>query len=139
MHDTSSGPAGGEGTSLDIVKQVLSVVESRSVVDAGTVTEASIRSFLDAGAETVYAFEPIPAELETEHHGRVLGGQGQLWTEYLEGPKQVEYMAFPRLTELAEVLWSQQSRRNYADFLTRLDEHLRRLSILDVAYRPPGP
>jgi glycosyltransferase involved in cell wall biosynthesis len=57
MHDTSSGTAGGEGTSLDIVKQVLSVVEARSVVDAGTVTEASIRSFLDAGAETVYAFE----------------------------------------------------------------------------------
>jgi hexosaminidase len=89
--------------------------------------------------ETVYSFEPIPAELEPEHQARILGGQGQLWTEYLEGPKQVEYMAFPRLTALAEVLWSQKSRRNYADFLARLDEHLRRLSILDVAYRPPGP
>ena len=89
--------------------------------------------------ETVYAFDPIPAELEPEHQSRILGGQGQLWTEYLEGPKQVEYMAFPRLTALAEVLWSQKSRRNYNDFLTRLDEHLRRLSILDVAYRPVGP
>jgi hexosaminidase len=88
--------------------------------------------------ETVYSFEPIPPELEPEHQARILGGQGQLWTEYMEGPKQVEYMAFPRLTALAEVLWSQKSRRNYADFLARLDEHLRRLSILDVAYRP-GP
>jgi hexosaminidase len=89
--------------------------------------------------ETVYAFDPIPAELEAEHQSRILGGQGQLWTEYLDGPKQVEYMAFPRLTALAEVLWSPKSRRNYPDFLARLDEHLRRLSILDVAYRPPGP
>jgi hexosaminidase len=89
--------------------------------------------------ETVYTFEPVPAELEPEHQARVLGGQGQLWTEYMEGPKQVEYMAFPRLTALAEVLWSQKTRRNYTDFLTRLDEHLRRLSILDVAFRPPGP
>jgi hexosaminidase len=89
--------------------------------------------------ETVYSFEPVPAELEPEHQARILGGQGQLWTEYLEGPKQVEYMAFPRLTALAEVLWSQKTRRNYTDFLTRLDEHLRRLSILDVAFRPPGP
>jgi hexosaminidase len=89
--------------------------------------------------ETVYSFDPIPAELEPQHQSRILGGQGQLWTEYLEGPKQVEYMAFPRLTALAEVLWSQKPRRNYTDFLARLDEHLRRLSILDVAYRPPGP
>ena len=89
--------------------------------------------------ETVYAFDPIPAELEPEHRARVLGAQGQLWTEYLAGPKQVEYMAFPRLTALAEVLWSQPERRNFGDFSTRLEEYLRRLSILDVAYRPLGP
>jgi len=89
--------------------------------------------------ETVYAFEPVPAELEPQFRKHVLGGQGQLWTEYMKGPKQVEFMAFPRLTALAEVLWSQPARRNYTDFLTRLEEHLRRLTILDVAYRPLGP
>ena len=89
--------------------------------------------------ETVYAFDPIPAELEPQFRQHVLGGQAQLWTEYLKGPKQVEFMAFPRLTAIAEVLWSQPSRRNYRDFLGRLDEHLRRLAILDVAYRPVGP
>jgi hexosaminidase len=89
--------------------------------------------------ETVYGFEPIPPELEPAQHARVLGAQGQLWTEYLPGPKQVEYMAFPRLTALAEVVWTTPERRSYTDFLARLDEHQRRLAILDVAYRPPGP
>jgi hexosaminidase len=89
--------------------------------------------------ETVYAFEPIPAELEATHHSRILGAQAQVWTEYLETPKHVEYMAFPRLTALAEVVWSPVGRRNYNDFLARLEDHLRRLAILDVAYRPPGP
>jgi hexosaminidase len=89
--------------------------------------------------ETVYGYEPLPAELEPQFRSHVLGAQGQLWTEYLPGPKQVEYMAFPRLTALAEVLWTAPERKDYADFLTRLDEYLRRLAILDVAYRPVGP
>ena len=89
--------------------------------------------------ETVYAFEPVPAELEPEFRSRVLGAQGQLWTEYMAGPKQVEYMAFPRLTALAEVLWTPPERKSFADFSVRLEEYLKRLAVLDVAYRPVGP
>jgi hexosaminidase len=89
--------------------------------------------------ETVYAFEPVPAELEPQYRAHILGGQGQIWTEYMAGPKQVEYMAFPRLTALAEVLWTQAERKDYRDFLGRLPAHLERLSALDVAYRPLGP
>jgi hexosaminidase len=89
--------------------------------------------------EMVYGFEPVPPDLEPEFRAHILGAQAQLWTEYMPGPKQVEYMAFPRLTALAEVLWTAPGRKSYGDFLTRLDEHLRRLSILDVAYRPVGP
>ena len=89
--------------------------------------------------ETVYAFEPVPAELEPQYRAHILGGQAQIWTEYMAGPKQVEYMAFPRLTALAEVLWTQPERKDYRDFLTRLPAHLERLSVLDVAFRPLGP
>src|SRR4029453_18025253 len=92
-----------------------------------------------APTETVYAFEPVPAELEQQYRAHILGGQGQLWTEYMAGPKQVEYMAFPRLTALAEVLWTQPERKDYRDFLARLAFHLGRLGVLDVAYRPLGP
>ena len=89
--------------------------------------------------QMVYSFEPVPAELEPQYRAHILGGQGQIWTEYLPGPKQVEYMAFPRLTALAEVLWTKPERKDYRDFLDRLAVHLQRLSALDVAYRPLGP
>jgi len=49
--------------------------------------------------------------------------------------KQVEYMAFPRLTALAEVTWSSKEERNFPEFLERLNHHLKRLAILDVNYR----
>jgi hexosaminidase len=50
-------------------------------------------------------------------------------------PKRVEYMAWPRLVALAEVLWSLPETRNWADFQRRLATHLERLAILDVNYR----
>jgi hexosaminidase len=87
--------------------------------------------------ETVYGFEPVPADLDEAASRRVLGSQGQLWSEYLKTPKQVEYMAFPRLSALAEVVWTPASSKDYADFILRLETHLRRLAVLDVNFRRP--
>ena len=89
--------------------------------------------------ETVYSFEPIPAELEPQYVKHVLGGQANVWTEYMPNPKKVEYMAFPRLTALAEVVWTPKERKDYANFLDRLREHLTRLQALDVNFRPLDP
>jgi len=85
--------------------------------------------------DSVYAYEPDPAELEPQFLSHILGAQGQVWTEYIEGPKNVEYMAFPRESALAEVLWTPRDRRDFADFSARLAAHLRRLEALDVNYR----
>jgi hexosaminidase len=87
--------------------------------------------------DVVYAYEPIPEGLEPQFARHVLGAQGQVWTEYLSTPKQVEYMAFPRLSALSEVVWSPKARKNYGDFQKRLGPHLDRLRILDVNFRPP--
>jgi len=85
--------------------------------------------------EAVYAYQPVPKELSADEAKHVLGGQGQIWTEYMPDPKRVEYMAWPRLIALAEVLWSPGETRNWADFQKRLAPHLERLAILDVNYR----
>ena len=50
--------------------------------------------------------------------------------------KQVEYMAFPRLSALAEVTWSPAKHKDYADFLERMKSHLKRLDVMDVNSRP---
>jgi hexosaminidase len=87
--------------------------------------------------ENVYAFDPIPAELTSEEARHVLGAQGNVWTEYLKTPDDVEYMALPRMLALAEVVWSPQERRDWAGFAARLPHHLRRLDAMEVHYRIP--
>ena len=89
--------------------------------------------------DRAYAFEPMPAELEPQFARHVLGAQAQLWTEYMEEPKKVEYMAFPRLSAISEVVWTPAERKDYPGFLTRLSTHLERLQALDVNFRPLSP
>lgn len=87
--------------------------------------------------EKVYGYEPIPAALPADKHKHVLGAQGQLWTEYMPNPGQVEYMAWPRLAAIAEVVWSPREGKDFADFQRRMKAHYPRLDALDVAYRRP--
>jgi hexosaminidase len=85
--------------------------------------------------DTVYAFEPVPSVLSAEESKHILGAQAQHWTEYIPNPKHLEYMAYPRLVALSEVVWSARDRRDFTDFIQRLPVHLRRLDALDVNYR----
>jgi hexosaminidase len=91
--------------------------------------------------ENVYAFDPIPGALPPELEKHILGGQAQIWTEYIPNAKHLEYMAWPRLCALAETVWSPRAARDFAGFKARLaGGHLARLGYLDVAYRPlTGP
>ena len=54
----------------------------------------------------VYDYEPVPAEIAPDKAHHVLGTQGQFWSEYIPDTRQIEYMAFPRLSALAEVAWT---------------------------------
>jgi hexosaminidase len=88
--------------------------------------------------QKVYEFEPIPPALTVEEGKHVLGGQAQLWTEFIPHPKHMEYMAFPRLCALSEAVWSSKTSRSWKDFSARLGTHLDRLRVLDVNFRPIG-
>lgn len=90
----------------------------------------------DLPIEKVYAYEPIPADLSEEEARRVLGTQGQLWSEYIPNPRHLEYMAYPRAAALAEVAWSAKGQRNFDSFLERLRQHVQRLQVMDVNFRP---
>jgi hexosaminidase len=89
--------------------------------------------------EKVYSFEPVPRELTADEAKYVIGGQANVWTEYMKTPSHVEYMAFPRMLALSEVLWSKPEDRNYADFQRRLFAHLPGLDRQNVNYRIPEP
>jgi len=101
------------------------------------------REPLDIGArltlDTVYSYNPIPKELQPENEKYILGAQGNMWTEYQKTPESVEYMVFPRMLALSEVVWSPLERRDYEDFLRRLRYHLSRLDRQRVSFRIPEP
>jgi hexosaminidase len=87
--------------------------------------------------QTVYEFEPMPASLDESKRPQLLGVQGNLWTEFMRTPQDVEYFAFPRAVALSEVAWSPATGKDIVDFLQRLNPHLRRLDLLRVNYRKP--
>ncbi|MCC1482977.1 beta-N-acetylhexosaminidase [Winogradskyella immobilis] len=84
--------------------------------------------------EKVYGFNPIPEELTKEDAKFVLGAQGNIWTEYMPTEEQVEYMAFPRMLAMSEVLWSKPENKNYKNFVSRLENFHKRLDALDINY-----
>jgi hexosaminidase len=89
--------------------------------------------------EHVYSFDPVPKELTPEEAKYVIGGQGNLWTEYIASPDAAEYQLFPRMLAIAEDVWTRPENKNYADFLRRLSAQYPRLDKENVNYRIPEP
>ena len=85
--------------------------------------------------DKVYSYNPAPAALRADEKQHILGAQANVWTEYIADSRQVEYMLFPRLFALAEVVWSPQENRTYRDFINRVPPQLARLKRQGVNYR----
>jgi hexosaminidase len=96
----------------------------------------AIGGMLPAGK--VYAFDPMPPALAGEGVGasHILGGQGQLWTEYIPSFAHLQYMAFPRACALAETLWLDAEEKSFRSFLAALPTHRRRLQAMGMNCHP---
>ncbi|MBL8299892.1 MAG: family 20 glycosylhydrolase [Rhodanobacteraceae bacterium] len=84
--------------------------------------------------ESLYRFEPTPAELDAEQAKHVRGAQANVWVEHMRTTARVEHAVFPRLAALAEVNWAPRERRDWPGFLARLPAQLARYRALDLAY-----
>ncbi|MES2577073.1 MAG: beta-N-acetylhexosaminidase [Bacteroidota bacterium] len=84
--------------------------------------------------EKIYSYEPIPKELNAQQAKYVLGAQGNVWTEYMTNPSKVEYMIFPRLSALSEVLWSPKENKNWPAFQTKIETMKKRYDMWDANY-----
>ena len=71
--------------------------------------------------EKVYKYNPVPEELTEEQEKYILGGQANLWTEYITTMDHVEYMAFPRALALIQSLWC----KNKPEYDMFLDTYLK--------------
>lgn len=83
------------------------------------------------------AYEWDPAELlPAVGEARIAGVEAPLWTEKVRTIAEVEHLCFPRLLCLAEVGWTPQAHRSFAEFRVRLAEQTDRLVRRGVhAYR----
>ena len=45
--------------------------------------------------EKVYSYDPVPAELNEEQAKYIIGAQANVWSEYMNNPRKVEYMISP--------------------------------------------
>lgn len=87
--------------------------------------------------ERVYSFDPAAElPLPEETRPRILGAQGQLWTEYIPTRDHLDYMGYPRICALAEKLWLPSSRCDFGGFTARLTAaHRARLAAQGVAMK----
>ena len=84
--------------------------------------------------EKVYSFNPIPKELSADESKYILGAQANLWTEYINTPEHVEYMLFPRIAALSEVVWGTSNQNNYKEFEKRLIQHFEIYENIGINY-----
>lgn len=93
--------------------------------------------------EEVYHFEPVTdeiAETAAEPGAGAVLAQAQVWREQLADARRTDYATYPRLCAFAEVVWTAREDRDWEDFHSRLETHLRRLDAAGVEYRPlDGP
>jgi hexosaminidase len=82
----------------------------------------------------VYSFNPIPATLPAAFKTNILGGQCNLWGEYVPSFRNVMFKLFPRACALAEVTWTPLALQNFSNFTNRLTVHEQRLDQMGVNY-----
>jgi len=78
-----------------------------------------------------YSFEPVPKNVDPKH---ILGGQGNLWTEQVPTLRSAQYMTYPRGWALSEVFWSPGEKKNWANFVNRVESHFERSDMAGVNY-----
>ena len=81
----------------------------------------------------VYNFEPVPQGVDAKY---ILGGQGNVWTEFISNARRVEYMTWPRGLAMAEALWSPVEKRNWKLFVPRMEAQLARFNQAEINYAP---
>ena len=78
-----------------------------------------------------YSFNPVPEGADPKY---ILGGQGNLWTEQVATLGHAQYMTWPRAWALAEDFWTPGEKKNWPDFVERVEGMFDRSEIEGVNY-----
>ena len=85
----------------------------------------------------IYNYEPMKEVPDADKQHLVKGVQGNIWCEWIPSRERMHYMAAPRMLAIAELGWSANDRKDWADFQVRMADQFGRLNVMDVQYRIP--
>ena len=85
----------------------------------------------------IYHYEPMKEVPDADKQHLVKGVQGNIWCEWIPSRERMHYMAAPRMLAIAELGWSANDRKDWADFQVRMANQFGRLNVMDVQYRIP--
>lgn len=68
----------------------------------------------------MYNYDPIPEDLDAQYHDKVIGVQGNLWTEYVTSNEIAEMRTYPRMALLSEIAWTAQDKRDWENMNRKL-------------------
>lgn len=81
-----------------------------------------------------YKFEPAKLGVKAEAQERILGVEGELWTEFIAEVEKLDLNTHPRMEALAEVAWTPREGRDFEDFMERVHHEEKALEKLGVNY-----
>jgi len=98
-------------------------------INEDSVTQGGLNTLKD-----VYNYNPIPESLMLHETPYILGAQANMWTEYMDNEKKVEYMLFPRIAALSEVLWTKLDNKNYNKFEEKIPTIFAKYDLWKINY-----
>lgn len=78
-----------------------------------------------------YEFEPVPDGVDAK---LIKGGQANLWTEQVYNMRHAQYMTWPRALAVAESVWSPKEKKNWKEFVPRVEKHFERFDQSETKY-----
>ncbi|MBD8974699.1 MAG: hypothetical protein EGQ73_03090 [Clostridiales bacterium] len=69
--------------------------------------------------KNTYAFKPSQYGINDKN--KMLGVEGEMWTEWVPSVSKMQFMLHPRMEALAEVAWTPESSRDFNDFRARYE------------------
>ena len=90
--------------------------------------------------EKVYSYNPVPDTLAKTNRGHFIKGvQCNVWSEYMYNTDIMEYRIYPRILALSEIGWTSLDKKDYKDFIRRVENAYVRLDGHNINYHIPQP
>ncbi len=91
------------------------------------------RIYASLRLKKAYEFEPLPDGVDAKY---IKGGQANLWTEQVYNMRHAEYMTWPRAFAIAESVWSPKDKKNWNNFIKKVEDHFERFDEAQIKYAP---